>query len=594
MVSVSSPRNLGFAVLLAVASACNSSGSDGDEPDGNEVVDSAVSTPEATPDAGIDAAAPNVDTPDAEARDAEVLDADAVDGGSCVGVLEGHEEGRTAFEAELVEAGETCKSEEQVRTCSNGRWSEWSGEFEALTCEVKGQRSCGPIAHDEETEQVRYEQAEVPFGSQCVGESQIGECSDGVLEFDGKFTFEKCTVAKPADCQGGVHGDVRTRERFESAVVPAGQACKAETQVSTCYNGAWSEYDGKFTSETCGAAPADCVGGKHGAVLTRDRFEQAIVPFGHECKVEQQKSTCVNGSFSEYTGSFQAEKCVVADPRDCEGGFKHGEQRTRTYFKTASVPYGEECESQLQTSTCNDGTWGEFVGDFAFAECAPRPPASCGPAQHGGSIRRVRFKYSFVHPGTKCEEEEQTNTCDNGHWQGWTGTFAAETCEVIGTCIDRDTDERIEPGAYQTRTMYERAFPADECKAEQQQRKCEGTTDPRLGAPGEFGKWSGSYKSEGCAPLPWDAPQAPFACRTANNGFAICREWTALSQEEQDKMLCSGPPGDKRACPTGGSVVGKCEEKLESGAIKTTYYYVGWYENRAKASCVAPAVWTDL
>jgi hypothetical protein len=60
-------------------------------------------------------------------------------------------------------------------------------------------------------------------------------------------------------------------------------------------------------------------------------------------------------------------------------GVAHGATETRTMFQNASVPAGSLCVSEVQTRTCNNGSFSAFSGSFAAASCAvavATPPAS--------------------------------------------------------------------------------------------------------------------------------------------------------------------------------------------------------------------------
>lgn len=67
-------------------------------------------------------------------------DCDGADLGcrSCGDAPSGFVERRTVYEAAVVGAGETCREEEQTRTCNDGTWTAWSGSFAEPECAVDG------------------------------------------------------------------------------------------------------------------------------------------------------------------------------------------------------------------------------------------------------------------------------------------------------------------------------------------------------------------------------------------------------------------------------------------------------------------------
>ena len=71
-------------------------------------------------------------------------------------------------------------------------------------------------------------------------------------------------------------------------------------------------------------------------------------------------------------------------PADCDGDsgtIPHGESENRDVFKSATVPFGSECESETQSRVCDDGVFGAWSGSAEFSEAScvvleQWPPAS--------------------------------------------------------------------------------------------------------------------------------------------------------------------------------------------------------------------------
>jgi hypothetical protein len=99
-------------------------------------------------------------------------------------------------------------------------------------------------------------------------------------------------------------------------------------------------------------------------------YQQASVPYNQTCRSEVQTRTCNNGSLSSYTGSFQSTSCRVLAPRSCSSPARdHNQSQTRVRYKDAQVMSDQSCVSETQTSTCVDGTYSAFTGTFAHSSC---------------------------------------------------------------------------------------------------------------------------------------------------------------------------------------------------------------------------------
>ncbi len=356
--------------------------------------------------------------------------------GNCGETESGESESRVRYEAATVAYGDTCTSEEQTRTCSDSEWGAWSGTFVEEACSVLPAAACGDTPHGESAERVRYLTATVEYGETCTEETQTALCENGALgEWSGTYTFGACTVGPAADCEGGAHGEVRTRTRYLAGAVAWNEACQEESQSQICNDGVWTEWTGSYTYESCEVTPpVDCAEAPHGTTLTRERYETATVPYGQTCQKEVQSQTCTNGTLSDWTGTFEFESCTVDPPASCDGT-AHGDVESRTRYQSANVPFGSACVSETQTRTCDNGVWGAWNGTYKNESCTVAEPASCDGVAHGGTESRIRYKAASVPNGSTCEQEEQTRTCNDGVWGTWTGTYTFLTCApTAGSC----------------------------------------------------------------------------------------------------------------------------------------------------------------
>jgi hypothetical protein len=283
----------------------------------------------------------------------------------------------------------------------------------------------------------RYAQAQVPFGQECMEESQTRSCKDGAWsEWSGGFTAESCEVATPASCDGKAHGSTETRQRYQSAE-PADGACVSEMQTRTCEDGTWSSWTGSYTFESCTLPlPKACDGTPDGQTETRTRYMAEQVPYGSVCVSEMQQRACSDGAWQPWSGTAAAESCVVAPAAACDDA-AHGSMQTRTRYAAPDAAYGGTCASEAQQRTCNNGAWSLWSGSFGFESCVLLPPEPCTAEQAGTVQTRVRYELPQVSGDALCQSETQTRWCEGGAWSAWSGTYPAASCSQ---CTDRDND----------------------------------------------------------------------------------------------------------------------------------------------------------
>jgi hypothetical protein len=240
-------------------------------------------------------------------------------------------------------------------------------------------RDCGNIRHGTSENRLRYQSTSVAFGATCVSQIQTRTCNDGNLSaFSGTYTAETCNIQAPLSCGSVVHGNSQTRQRFQAASVPFGSQCVQETQTRTCQNGSFTAYSGTFTHATCVVSKAESCGSlTHGQTQTRTMFKESAVAYNQTCQSEVQTRTCQNGILSAFSGSFQNTSCSVTPGRNCTNpNLNHNQTQTRTRYRDNSVAAGETCVSEVQTRRCIDGTVTSFSGSFTHNACQVLNPAS--------------------------------------------------------------------------------------------------------------------------------------------------------------------------------------------------------------------------
>jgi hypothetical protein len=207
-------------------------------------------------------------------------------------------------------------------------------------------------------------------------------------------------------------------------------SCVSEKQLASCQNGALGSWSGNFAFEQCSVLPpSSCGSTAHGAMTMRTRYLSSTVPYGSSCVSEQQSAVCNDGNLGAWSGSFLFDACSVGPAASCDGVL-HGLSEQRTMYADTSAPYGEACEKETQSRTCDDGFWTEWTGSYVYESCAVVPPAACGGVAHGTVESQQRYADFSVPFGSSCVSEIQTRVCTNGSFSSWTGSYQNTQCSV--------------------------------------------------------------------------------------------------------------------------------------------------------------------
>ncbi len=124
------------------------------------------------------------------------------------------------------------------------------------TDEVVTSRSCGNLAVGETEERIRFESALVADGQSCNSQKQISTCTDGAMSSFVPSNFQElsCSIAvvappvtptptpTPKNCGSIVNGSTIEQTRFQAASVASGETCKSQKQISTCNDGMMSSF----------------------------------------------------------------------------------------------------------------------------------------------------------------------------------------------------------------------------------------------------------------------------------------------------------------------------------------------------------------
>ena len=271
---------------------------------------------------------------------------------SCEGGI-GHEKTttRTRFENASVEFGTTCKSELQTGTCFDGKLT-WTGSYAAAACVVAPPASCEGTASGTKETRKRFEKLSVPAGSTCRPQDQTRTCTNGKWSaWTGTYTELTCKV-RGRDCSRGVGGGADildgasdTRTRYEAAFPAA--TCKAEAQTRLCTNGTFATWNGTFKAVGCSPLPATSTG------VVSCRTPSATDPQCREWRgasLAGYKSQCATGDWDTTRGCPTAGTVIGK----CSGTVSLGSPDTTTNFfyeEGTETRRNTECTLQLRTWT---------------------------------------------------------------------------------------------------------------------------------------------------------------------------------------------------------------------------------------------------
>jgi len=402
---------------------------------------------------------------------------------------------RVRYAASSVAAGSACQAEVQKQICQNGICGAWSpNNFGYTGCQVQGYLSCGNVPHNGTESRVAYSSSSVAYGQVCVQQNQTRTCNNGSWSnWSGTYQALSCSVQAAASCGSTPHNGIESRVAYSTSSVAYGQSCAQQNQTRTCNNGSWSSWSGSYQYLSCSVqGAASCGSVPHNGTESRVAYSAASVPYGQLCSAigQNQTRTCDNGSWSNWSGSYQYLSCSVQSAASC-GSVPHNGTESRIAYSAASVAYGQLCSAigQNQTRTCNNGTWSSWSGTYQYLSCSVQGAASCGDVPNNGTESRVAYSAASVPYGQLCSAigQNQTRTCNNGTWSSWSGTYQYLSCSVQAAA----SCGSIASGGYEIRTMYQAA-------AVSESQNCVSETQSRLCTNGQFGAWSGTYTQVKC------------------------------------------------------------------------------------------------
>jgi hypothetical protein len=344
-------------------------------------------------------------------------------------------------------------------------------------------------------------------------------CGDPVKNALPKFPFELPKLDAGADddddatddetCTGGVEvGGSDTRKRFQSATAPAGQTCISEEQTRTCLeDGTWSDWSGTYEISDCEVADAagPC---EDGATESREAWTvvETDAGAGLECVKGMQTRSCASGTWGGWSTDFPLAECAITF--DACDGQPHGTEKTRKRFAAATVNPGQTCQEEVQTSTCEDGTWSDWTGTLTVEACDVLEFLKCGEKFHGDTENRPMYEATVSEPGEDCVEEIQTRTCNNGVWSDWVGegefAFTATYCDPAG---ERRCNK---PGGGTLEHEEEYTYERFTTKTVPYNQECTKVTQTEACNDGTLPPYTGTATELSCSKL------APVGCADGN------------------------------------------------------------------------------
>jgi len=286
--------------------------------------------------------------------------------------------------------------------------------------------------------------ATVPFGQDCLAETNFQKrwCENGSLS--GSFQHSKCEVAAANACvlKSGIvvaHGE--TRQFCSTPSVSSGSTCSCAPR--TCNNGVLSSGD-FLIYPSCQVLPPTACQTADGVMVAPGTpvYAQRTVPFGQTCV-----ATAAVCSGSQVAGGAHSQ-CSVAPPTSCRtaDGVNIAHGNNISLFQAASMPLpmGSSCNAVL--SQCNNGGFVALSGGVnlyqsglsLFSQCSVQNASGCvynGEMVPSGGTRdfyRVPIVYRTVRGGLfNCASgtNRTTKTCVNGSWSG-AAEYPYSTCEV--------------------------------------------------------------------------------------------------------------------------------------------------------------------
>jgi len=292
------------------------------------------------------------------------------------------------------------------------------------------------------TEDIQRQRFRAEEDSSCVPQTQTRTCNNGQFgDWSGDWSAKKCRTrtrrTKDTDCKKTCGNGWSRYGTFGHGCCSSVFSCGGERERCEKYEyGEW-----QYVIDQCYNPTTS-----HGGQDTRVQYRQSAVNAPNSCSSEEQTRTCSDGIWDSWSGSYQHSNCEVRD-QCYSPETSHGGTTTRTRYRESVVTRPNACTSQLQTKTCSDGNWGSWSGTYTYLTCVAQdaPTALPTPSPTGVRLCEVPEHYStecdaILH-GSVCEI---IFICDPGMFadgvaqecteSGWVGPELDPNCRPL-TCV---------------------------------------------------------------------------------------------------------------------------------------------------------------
>lgn len=236
--------------------------------------------------------------------------------------------------------------------------------------------------------------------------------------------------------------------------------------------------------------------------------------------------------------------------KDCalaEGGVKyHGELKERKRYQSGTTPRGTECAFEIQTSTCEDGSFTDWTGTFEFTDCA----SDCVGLQHGYFRTRAMYEQvSVPKDAVACNEQKQFQFCNNGVTMKWC-SFPGQSysIKVMSNSVDVTVYPRVTKGLLDPPGLNDWGDMWTGFKYKKAYRDAYGFTDPlslcvpgwstpnNMGHTEIFSNFQCSVEcSPGCTASMRDSDSCDAECETEK----CCFNYGACTRAYRKQMLAA-------------------------------------------------------
>jgi hypothetical protein len=300
---------------------------------------------------------------------------------------------RTRYLASTVPYGGNCVAQEQEALCANGVLGPYSGNFEFDACVVGPAANCDGVLHGQSAQRTMYEVTQVPFGQVCPMEVQTRTCDNGAWSpWTGQYLYESCDVEPPAGCEGSPHGTIQSRTLYAESTAVFGSSCKSEVQTRVCNDGAWSGWTGSYSYLYCSVqqCAVGSVQTQSCGLNNRGKQTMPCTSYGYwrgywdPCV---DPDTCVDGSYiapSPCNGNqgWQKRSCVSGQPKvvgecgACSGNFVDPCGQNKTVQACFAAQYdGVSCGVWVENPTPHCA-----IAPVVTTQCYDiQGPAACTP-----------------------------------------------------------------------------------------------------------------------------------------------------------------------------------------------------------------------